>query len=159
VAAHLDALRDDDIHARGRRPAGLGDRADLMEDFHARRVRAPHVRRRITPEEGEDGHPLFEADGDVILDGEVEQQVHPERLGGERPHAPDLLAENRRRAKLRLQNAEAAGVAHRGDELRAGQIGSHWRGDDRMLDPEQIAEIGFHKYPPRTHAPFQRRAT
>ena len=44
----------------------------------------PHGRRRITPEEGEDGHPLFQADGDLILDGEVQQQVHPERPGGER---------------------------------------------------------------------------
>ncbi len=107
----------------------------------------PHVRRRITPEEGEDGHPLFQADGDLILDGKVEKQVHPERLGGERPHAADLLAENRRRTKLCLQDAEAASVAHRGDELRAGQVRPHWSGDDRVLDPQQVAETGSHEHP------------
>src|SRR6516165_7325169 len=64
-----------------------------MEDLHARRVGTPHVRRRITPEEGEDGHPLFQAYGDLVLDGEVEKQVHPERPGGEGPQAADLLAE------------------------------------------------------------------
>jgi hypothetical protein len=59
MAARLEALRDDDIHPCGRRPAGICDRADLMEDLHARGVGTSHVRRRITPEEGEDGHPLF----------------------------------------------------------------------------------------------------
>ena len=71
VAARLDALRDDDVHPGGGRPAGIRDRADLMEDLHTRRMGMPHVRRRITPEQGEDGHPLFQADGDLILDGEV----------------------------------------------------------------------------------------
>src|SRR5215468_7265310 len=101
----LDALRDNDIHSRTRRPAGIRDRADLVEDLHARRVRPSHVRRRVPPEEGENGHPLFQADGDLILDREVEKQVHPERLGGERPHAADLLAEDQRWAKLGLQDA------------------------------------------------------
>ena len=144
VAARLDALRDDDVHAGGRRPSGLRDRADLMEDLHARGVGTPHVRRRIAPEEREDGHALFQADGDLILDGEVEEQVHAERLGGERPHAADLLAEDRRRAELCLQDAEAAGVAHRRDEFGAGQVGPHRRGDDRVFDPQHVAESGFH---------------
>ena len=41
VAARLDALRDNDIHPRACRPAGIRDRADLMEDLHARRVGTP----------------------------------------------------------------------------------------------------------------------
>jgi hypothetical protein len=73
-----------------------------MEDLHAGRVGAPNVRRRIAPEEGENGHPLVQADGDLVLDGKVQEQVHPERLGGERPHAANLLAEDRRRAELCL---------------------------------------------------------
>jgi len=80
VAARLDALRDDDVHPRGGRPAGIRDGADLMEDLHARRMGTPHVRRRITPEQGEDGHPLFQADGDLILDGEVESRFTPNGL-------------------------------------------------------------------------------
>jgi len=76
----------------------------------------------------------------------VEEQVHPERLGSERPHATDLLAEDRGRAELCLQDAKAARVAHRRDELRAGQVGTHWRGDDWVLDPQQVAKRGFHEY-------------
>src|SRR6516225_9956540 len=34
-----------------------------------------------------------------------------------------------------------------GGELRAGQVGPHRRGDDRVLDPQQVAEIGSHEYP------------
>jgi hypothetical protein len=139
VATRLDALRDDDIHPRVRRPAGFRDRADLMEDLHANRVGTLHVWGRITPEEGEDGHALFQADRDLVFDGKVEEQVHPERLGRERPHAMDLLAEDRRRAELRLQDAKAARVAHRGDELWAGQVGTHRRGDDGVLDPQHVA--------------------
>src|SRR5262249_5812485 len=44
------------------------------------------------------------------------------------------------------QDAEAAGVAHGGNELRAGQVGPHRRGDDRVLDSQQVAEIGSHEY-------------
>ena len=47
-------------------------------------------------------HPLVQADGDQVLDGEVEEQVHPERLSGEGPQTADLLAEDRRRAELCL---------------------------------------------------------
>src|SRR5262245_33129332 len=56
----------------------------------------------------------------------------------------DFLTEDRRRTELRLQDTEAARVAHRGDQLRAGQIRPHWRGDDRTLDPKHVAECGFH---------------
>src|SRR5262249_41656578 len=98
----------------------------------------------ITPEEGEDGHPLIQTDVDLIFDGEVEKHVHPERLGGERSHPADLLTKGRRRAKLRLQDAEAASVAYRGDKLRSGEVGSHWSSDDGVLDPQQLAEISSH---------------
>lgn len=83
----------------------------------------------------------------MVLDGEVEDQVHPERLVGKRPHAANLLAEDWRRAELCLQDAEAACVAHRRDEIGAGQIGPHRRGDDRMFDPQHVAERGFHEHP------------
>jgi hypothetical protein len=47
---------------------------------------------------------------------------------------------------LRLQDAEAARVAHRSDQLRAGQIRPHRRGDDWMFDSQHVAERGFHEY-------------
>jgi len=53
---------------------------------------------------------------------EVQQQIHTERLIGQRPNAMDLRAEARRRTELRLQDTEAARVAHRGGRLRTGRI-------------------------------------
>jgi hypothetical protein len=76
----------------------------------------------------------------------VEKQVHRERLGGERPHAADFLTDDRRRTKLCLQDAEAAGVAHRRDEIRATQVRSHRRGDDGVFNPQHMAKIGFHDH-------------
>ena len=42
------------------------------------------------------------ARGHVVLDGEVQDQIHAERLVGQLPDAADLLAEDRRRAELCL---------------------------------------------------------
>src|SRR5262249_40067624 len=41
---------------------------------------------------------------------------------------------------------EAAGVADRRDEVRAGQVRSHRRGDDGVLDPQYVTEIRFHEH-------------
>src|SRR5262245_48881203 len=117
-----------------------------MEDLNARRMRTLHVRRRITPEEGEDGYSFFQADSNLILDGKVEEQVHPERFGGERPHAADLLAKTLRRVELSLQDAEAAGIAHRRDEIRARQVRPHRCRENRMFDAQCVAQRGFHEH-------------
>src|SRR5262249_14371920 len=45
-----------------------------------------------------------------------------------------------------LQDAEAAGVAHRRDEVRAGQVRSHRRGDDGVINPQLVAEVRFHEH-------------
>jgi hypothetical protein len=63
---------------------------------------------------------------------------------GKLPYPANLLTEERRRAELGLQNAETAGVAHRRNELRAGQVGPHRRGDDWVFDSQLVAERGFH---------------
>src|SRR5262245_30260163 len=56
------------------------------------------------------------------------------------------MTKERRRAQLCLQDAEAAGVAHRRDEVRAGQVRSHRRGNDGVFNPQQVAEIRFHEH-------------
>src|SRR5262245_58681553 len=106
----------------------------------------PHVRRGVAPEERQDGDALLQTDGNVVLDGEVQDQVHAERPVGQRPDPADFLTEERRGAQLGLQDAEAAGVAHRRDEVRAGQVRSHRRGDDGVLDPQHVTEIRFHEH-------------
>src|SRR5262249_59890245 len=101
-APRLDALRDDDIDARGGGALGLRYGPHLMEDFHASGVGSRDVGRWIAPEQREDGDALFQADGHLVLDREVKEQVHAERLGGQRPDAADFLAEARWRRGLRL---------------------------------------------------------
>jgi hypothetical protein len=54
-----------------------------MEDLRAGGMGTLHVRRRIAPEERQDGDALFQANGHMIRDGEVEDEIHTERLVGQ----------------------------------------------------------------------------
>ena len=123
MAARLDTLRDNDVNSGGRRPLGVHDGPHLMEDLRAHGMGALHIRRRIAPEEREDRNPLFQTDGHMVLDGEVEDEIDTERPVGKLADAANDLTKEWRRAKLCLQDAEAARVAHRRDELRTGQVG------------------------------------
>ena len=76
MAARFDSLRNDDINASGRRPLGFPYGPYLMDDLHADSVGTL----RITPEQREDGAALFQTDGHMIFDGEVQDQVHPNGL-------------------------------------------------------------------------------
>src|SRR5262245_25520305 len=116
-----------------------------MEHLYPCGVGSLHVRRRITPEQREDGDALLQTHGHVVLDLEVQEQIHTERLIGQRPDPVYFLAEARRRTELRLQDTEAARVAHRGDRLRASQIRSHRCRDDGIFDPQHVAERSFHR--------------
>src|SRR5262249_46033407 len=42
--------------------------------------------------------------------------------------------------------AEAAGIAHGGDEFGAAQIRPHRRSDDWMFDAQRVAKSRFHKH-------------
>jgi len=53
-------------------------------------------------------------------------------------------AARRAPTQLSLHDAEAAGVAHRRDEVGAGQVRSHRRGDDGMFNSRHVAKIRFH---------------
>jgi hypothetical protein len=85
----------------------------------------------------------LQADGHLVLDRELQEQVHAERLGGQRPEAADFLA--RWRVKLCLKDAEAAGIANGSNKFGAAEIRSHRRDDDRMFDPQHVAESGSHE--------------
>src|SRR5262249_58984667 len=80
AAARLPPLRDNDIDAGHRRPFGLHHGTDLVEDFHAGGMSWPHVRRGVAPEERENGDVLLETDSHLVLDREMQDQVHTERL-------------------------------------------------------------------------------
>ena len=52
----------------------------------------------------------------------------------------DLLAQQCRRAQLCLQYSESTGIAHRGNKFRAGEIGSHRRGNDGGVNPKSLTK-------------------
>src|SRR5262249_22082576 len=94
----LGSLRDDDIDAGCYCSFGLRHGTDLVEDFDAGGMSTPHVRRGVAPEEREDGDALLQTDGNVVLDGEVQDQVDAERSVRQRPDPADFLTKERRRA-------------------------------------------------------------
>src|SRR6516165_4007917 len=100
MATRLDSLCDDDVHASRRRSSCVHDRPDLMENLHPYGVGTLHIRRRITPEQREHGNALLQTHRHVVLDREVQKQIHTERLTGERPNPMDFLAEERWRREL-----------------------------------------------------------
>src|SRR5499426_3290425 len=100
MATRLDSLCDDDVHAGGRRSLCVGDGPDLMEHLYPCGVGRLHVRRRITPEQREDGDALLQTHGHVVLDREVQEQIHTERLICQSPNSTDFLAEEGRRTEL-----------------------------------------------------------
>ena len=49
------------------------------------------VRRRVTPEERENRDALLQTDGDLVIDREVQKEIHAERLIRQGAHPVDLL--------------------------------------------------------------------
>src|SRR5262249_41413704 len=95
VAPRLDPLRDNDVDAGGGRLLGLRHGTDLVEDFYAGGMGAPHGRRGAPPEEREDWYTLLQTAGNGVLDGEVQDQVHAERPVRQRPDSADFLTKER----------------------------------------------------------------
>jgi hypothetical protein len=140
VASGLGPLRNNHVNPGLLAANGLIHRANLMQHRDARRVRGRHEFRGISPEERQGRNPLVDAYLNAILVREMEDQVHPERSGCKAAKITDLLPQRRRRAELRLEDAEAAGIAHGSDELGSREIGSHGSDDDRGLNPKPLAE-------------------
>jgi hypothetical protein len=145
MAARFDALRDDHVHVGRCCPARVLDASHLAKHFYPGGVGPLHIGTRIAPEQAQHRDLLFEADGQEIIHGKVQEQVHPKRAVGELAHPADLVAESWRRAQLRLQDAEAAGVAYGRDEIRPADVGTHGRRDDRVRNAELAAKAGLHR--------------
>jgi hypothetical protein len=140
VTAGLYALRDDYIDIRLCRALRIRDRTDLMENLAATGVHAFDIQRGIAPEKRNDRHTLLDADCDLCIDRKMQNQIYAERFVREFANALNFAAEQRWRRELCLQNSQATSVTHGGDQLRASQIGTHWRGNDRMLNAEEFAQ-------------------
>src|SRR6516162_11963354 len=70
----------------------------------------------------------------------MQNEVHAEGPARERAKMADLLPQHRRRAKLCLENAESARLAHGSHEFGTREIGPHWRDHDRRLNSKPFAK-------------------
>jgi hypothetical protein len=142
MPASLHALGDDGVDPHLGRPLRIGHRADLINDLHPGRVRPRDIGRRITPKGREAGHVLLEAYVNYRIDRKrqmrpVQQDVDAKRPVRERPEAPDLLTQHRRRVRAKRHDAQTAGIAYRGSQLWPGDE-SHRGREDRHVDSKQV---------------------
>ena len=100
------------------------------------------VRRRVAPGEGEDRHPLLDAEFDLLGLGQGQDEVDAEGPVGQLPHAPDQLPQQRGRVDAEGDQAQAAGVADRRRQLGAGDVRSHGGGEDGHVEAQQVAQPG-----------------
>src|SRR6516164_6819973 len=70
----------------------------------------------------------------------MQNEVHAKGPARERAKMADLLPQHRRRAKLCLENAESARVAHGSHEFGIRKIGPHGRDRDRSLNSKPFAK-------------------
>ena len=68
--------------------------------------------------------------------GAEHEEIHIERLIGERAYAGDALLDRRRRRHRGAEGAERPGVADRRNQFRRGCAASHGRLDDRIADSD-----------------------
>ena len=142
MAARLDALGDNHVHASPGGLLGGDDRAYLMANLTPDSVHTGNVGGRVAPEERHHRHPFFDTDGYPLFAREMQEEVHPKRLVGQLSHAADCLTQQRRRVQLRLHDPQAAPVADGGHQFRATHVGTHRGTQDGEFDTQEITESG-----------------
>jgi hypothetical protein len=143
MTSSFNALCDDYIDICLPSALRLRDRADLMQNLCANRMYALSVCRWVAPEKGNDRYALFQADRDLFLDRKIQNQIYTERFTGELLDTLNFFSKQRRRRELCLQNSQTTGVANGRDKFRPGEIGTHWGGNNRVLDAQQTTERRF----------------
>jgi hypothetical protein len=149
VAARFDTLSDHRVDAPSCRREGIEGRADLNEDADVVCMRVLDEWRRIPREEHHQrdalGHDRLEVLEEprgflrVVPVALRDDQVHAERPVCQLACARDPLAHEIRWEAAAAEHAEPACVRYRRCKLWASARGeSH--GEDRMLDPEHLAE-------------------
>ena len=157
MAAALEAVDADRVAAD---PLGLermAHRGAFVDDLDAVRLERRHVLLGAPSRSLDDLDPAFDDRGDVFRIGRrgerrQEGEVHAERLVGHVVTARDLLGEKLRRLLRQAgDDAETAGVGHRGGEFGAPDE-VHAALDDRMADAEHFGDGGLHVIPPAVAA-------
>ena len=86
---------------------------------------------------------LLQARLDLAVVDERQQQVHPERAGGELTGALDLGPDQRSGQATHAEDPEAAGVGHGGGQFRAGAASPHAGVPDRQINAKALTERGL----------------
>ena len=94
------------------------------------------------PRCGEDGGLGVEGQVDLLVAHEVDHQVHSEGAFGGCANRGDEHAQTLGRRFSRAEDAQAARVGDRGDQLRRC-AGAHAGERDRVLDPQEPGEAGL----------------
>jgi len=127
MAARLDALGDDDVGTALHGALRLLGTAHLHHHGDGGGVATLDERRRITPEEREDGHSLLQTNVKLRLRslrrGDGRNEVHPKWAIGKCPRLPDLLADEIGRHPEHAQHPEGARVRDGGNQLGPGHAG------------------------------------
>ena len=144
VTTGFNALRNDYINSRTGGGYCVCDRADLMKNLSARCMDTLHVGRWIAPEERKHGDMFFKTDRNEILAWKMQNEIDAKRLLSEFANTLKLAAKQRRRAKLSLENSKSARVSNCCNQLRACEIRTHWRSDDRILNSQRFAQFRPH---------------
>src|SRR5438093_2933239 len=144
MATSLDALGNDDVDAS---PCGryrIRNRADLMKNSCACCMRAIRIRRWIAPEKRKHRNAFFETDRNEVFTRKMKNEIDAKRLLSQFAHPLKLAAEQRRRAKLSLENSKSAGVSNRRNQLWACEIRTRRCSDERILNSQCLAQFRRH---------------
>jgi len=99
----------------------------------------------ISPKQRDDPHTRFEGLIEPTVLVGVEDQIAAKRAIGERSRLTDHVSGGS--GPRQRQHTERTGIGDRGRQLRQRR---HWRLDDRLFDPEELADRRSHHY----HLPF-----
>jgi hypothetical protein len=142
VPTGLGTLSHHHVDAGSRRRPGVRDGTDLCKNPHAGGMSGCDEAGRVSPEGPQHRNTFVETDRHCLVAREVEDKADAKWLVSQGANALERLSQQLRRVELRLQDAKTPGTAHYRHEVRAAEIGTHWRGNDRKLNAEQVAEAG-----------------
>jgi hypothetical protein len=115
-----------------------------VEHHEPRVLQQRGVARRVAGRRGDEPHSVLDDEvDDRRVAHEQLRDVDAERLVGEVAHLADLVAYRVELTRGRLDDPEAAGVRHRGGELRPRDV-AHGCLHDRVLDAEQLRDTSVH---------------
>ena len=125
MSAGFDPLGDNGINAGLGSRHGFLNRANLDEDLRAFALSFFHIRRRVSPEEYQDGNVFFQTGFDLAFLQEWQNNIDPKRFISQRPQLLNLLLNIGRRQTTHAQHSTAAGIGDRSRQFRPSHAPTH----------------------------------